>query len=199
MFAQVAHFKFSEHFLRSIGLAITNDVFHHVLPAKRSHEEHKKIVIDRSRTLAIGRCSVHLIPVTVSILIVVVNFKQVFIGIDFRSVIHSETINLALLQTAAKLQELLIVASLATVNFQSLRHELIFGDGLPLGLLVADFEFTKLSYFWSPEWLGSLRNTAGNPRRLHKLALILYLVTIGALAALAGPSCAGLLIPQLQD
>ncbi|KAL9582404.1 MAG: hypothetical protein Q9203_005507 [Teloschistes exilis] len=130
MFAQVAHSEFSEQFLRSIGLAVANDVFHHVLPGKRSHEEHKKIVIDRSRTLAIGRCSVHLIPVTVSILIMVVNFKQVFIGIDFRGVIHSEKINLALLQTAAKLQELLIVASLATVPFQLLRHELISQDEL---------------------------------------------------------------------
>ncbi|KAI4196667.1 MAG: hypothetical protein LQ350_006420 [Teloschistes chrysophthalmus] len=199
MFPQVTHSKFWEQFLRSIGLAVANDVFHHVLPGKQSHEEHKKIVIDRSRRLAIGRCSVHLLPVTVSILIIVVNFKQVFIGIDFRSVIHSETINLALLQTAAKLQELLIVASLATVTFQLLRHDLIFGDGLPLGLLAAGFEFTKLSYFWSPEWLGSLRGTAGNPMRLRNLALILFLVTVGALAALAGPSCAVLLIPQSQD
>ncbi|KAL8658345.1 MAG: hypothetical protein Q9202_007581 [Teloschistes flavicans] len=199
MFAQVAHSKFWEQFLRGIGLAVATDVFDRVLPGRKSHEEHRKVVIDRSRRLALGRCSVHLLPVTVSILIIVVNFQQVFIGIDFKSVIHSETINLALLQTAAKLQELLIVASLATVTFQLLRHELIRGDGLPLGLLTAGFEFTKLSYFWSPEWLGPLRNTLENPIRLRKLALISFLVTVGALAALAGPSCAVLLIPQFQD
>ncbi|KAL8689114.1 MAG: hypothetical protein Q9218_005140 [Villophora microphyllina] len=199
MFVQVAHSNFWEQFLRSIGLAVATDAFNHVLPGRRGYDEQKKVVVDKSRKLALGRCSVHLLPVTVSILIIVVNFEQVFIGIDFRSVITSETINLALLQTAAKLQELLIVASLATVIFQLLRHELIHGDGLPLGLLAAGFDFTKLSYFWSPEWLGSMRNTRANPRRLRKLALILFLVTVGALAALAGPSCAVLLIPQSQD
>ncbi|KAL8727297.1 MAG: hypothetical protein Q9181_005761 [Wetmoreana brouardii] len=124
---------------------------------------------------------------------------QVFIGIDFSSLIRSQTINLALLQTAAKLQELLIVASLATVTFQLLRHELIHGDGLPLGLLAAGFDFTKLSYFWSPEFAGTLRSIYSRPRKLRRSALVLFLVTVGALAALAGPSCAVLLIPQAQD
>lgn len=60
----------------------------------------------------------------------------------FRRLISSETVNIALLQTAAKVQELLIVASLAT---ELLRYEFIHGDGLPLGLLAASFDFAKLS------------------------------------------------------
>ncbi|KAL9598848.1 MAG: hypothetical protein Q9179_003773 [Wetmoreana sp. 5 TL-2023] len=166
---------------------------------KHIRNEEKKIAIANSQRLALGRCSIHILPISISALILILNLKQVFIGIDFSSLIHSQTINLALLQTAAKLQELLIVASLATETFQLLRHELIHGDGLPLGLLAAGFDFTKLSYFWSPEFAGTLRSIYSRPRKLKRSALVLFLVTVGTLAALAGPSCAVLLIPQARD
>ncbi|KAL8911390.1 MAG: hypothetical protein Q9171_003436 [Xanthocarpia ochracea] len=190
--------SFWEQSLRNIGLAIVIDLWAHV--RKRSPQvEKKKVVINQSLKLALARCSVHIIPVLVSITILIVNTKQVFIGIDFDSSIKSVTVNLALLQTAAKLQELLIVASLATVAFQLLRHELMHGDGLPLGLLAAGIDFTRLSYFWSPEILGTLRSAFNRPSKLRRVALILFLVTAGTLAALVGPSCAVLLIPQPQN
>lgn len=198
MLAAISRSFFWEQFLRSIGLAIASDVFTQSR-GNASNGEQKKIVINRSRTLALGRCSVHMLPVLVSTLILTINLRQVFIGIDFESAIRSETVNLALLQTAAKLQELLIVASLATVTFQLLRHELIYGDALPLGLLAAGFAFTRLSYLWSPEIVGSLRNTYASARRLRRITIILFVITAGALATLAGPSCAVLLIPQSQD
>ncbi|KAL8814284.1 MAG: hypothetical protein Q9223_006481 [Gallowayella weberi] len=198
MHISVSGTSFWEHFFRSIGLAIASDISPHLRSWKPSVEK-KKIVINRSIKLALARCSVHVLPVVVSTVILIVNTKQLFIGIDFNSQIKSVTVNLALLQAAAKLQELLIVASLATVVFQLLRHELIHGDGLPLGLLAAGFEFTKLSYFWSPEMLGSLKNTFGRPSKSRRIALIAFLVIAGALAALVGPSCAVLLIPRSQD
>ncbi|KAL8678292.1 MAG: hypothetical protein Q9186_005342 [Xanthomendoza sp. 1 TL-2023] len=198
MHISISETSFWEHFFRNIGLGILNDVFAHVRNRK-PHSEKKKIVINQSFKLALARCSVHILPVLVSITILIVNTKQVFIGIDFNSSIKSVTVNLALLQTAAKLQELLIVASLATVAFQLLRHELVHGDGLPLGLLAAGFDFTKLSYFWSPELMGSLKNAFSRPSKFRRLALITFLIIAGALAALVGPSCAVLLIPQPQD
>ncbi|KAI4234521.1 MAG: hypothetical protein L6R40_006726 [Gallowayella cf. fulva] len=198
MCAAISNTFFWEQFLRNIGLAIVNDLVAHIRNGV-SQVEKKKIVINRSLTLALARCSVHIIPVLVSITLLIVNTKQVFIGIDFNSNIKSVTVNLALLQTAAKLQELLIVASLATVAFQLLRHELIHGDGLPLGLLAAGFDFTRLSYFWSPEMLGAFRNAFSRPSKVRHIALVLFLVTAGVLAALVGPSCAVLLIPQPQD
>lgn len=198
MFASYPGLSFWEQCFRNAGLGIVNHLIYWVR-RKHSHKEEKKVAIDKSRRLALARCSVHLLPILISALILVVNFKQVFIGIDFNSLIRSETINIALLQTAAKIQELLIVASLATVTFQLLRYELVCGDGLPLGLLTAGFDFTSLSYFWSPEMLGSLRNTYARGWRPRRIALILFLVTVGTLATLAGPSCAVLLIPQKQD
>ncbi|KAL8709735.1 MAG: hypothetical protein Q9220_005521 [cf. Caloplaca sp. 1 TL-2023] len=190
--------SFLEQFFRGIGLAVVNDVLRQIR-RKRSRQEEKKIVIDKSFKIALGRCSVHILPIVISVIILTVNTKQVFIGIDFQSLVKSQTINLALLQTAAKLQELLIVASLATVTFQLLRHELIHGDGLPLGLIAAGLDFTKLSYFWSPEWVGALRTSWRSGKKLRKGALMLFLIVVGVLAALAGPACAVLLVPQPQD
>ncbi|KAL8968100.1 MAG: hypothetical protein Q9183_002625 [Haloplaca sp. 2 TL-2023] len=201
MLSSISPSYFGEQFLRSIGLAVTNDILVRLRRGNnRQHpQERKKIAIDDSRKLAIGRCAVHLLPVSVSVLILAINLRQVFIGIDFESAIRSETVNLALLQTAAKLQELLIVASLAAVTFQFLRYELLYGDGLPLGLLAAGFEFTKLSFLWSPETLGTLMDTFTRARTIRRFALLLFVLIAGALATLAGPACAVLLIPNSQD
>lgn len=51
---------------------------------------------------------------------------------------------MGLLQIAAKVQELLIVGSVGSVIFHVLRSELVFGDGMPLGLLVSGFSFSQV-------------------------------------------------------
>ena len=192
-----SYVSFWEQFFRSIGLAIINDTLHHV--RKPGDEEEIKVVIHKSLGLALLRCSVHVLPVSVSVIILWINFKQTFIGIDFRSLISSETINIALLQTAAKIQELLIVSSLAAVAFQLLRYQLLYGDGLSLGFLAAGFDFVKLSYFWSPEFVGSIRDIGRHRGTIRTTAITVFLILAGGLAAFAGPSCAVLLIPQTQD
>ena len=183
---------------RNVGLGALND-FRSWFWGRTHRSEQKKIAISTSRWTALSRCGVHILPTVVSILIITVNLQQVYIGIDFKSLIRSETINIALLQTTAKLQELLIVASLASIVFQLLRDELLYGDGIPLGLVGAGFDFTKLSFFWSPEMLGSVRSLFRGSRKYRKMQLVLFLILAGALALLVGPSCAVLLVPQNQD
>ena len=166
--------------------------------SRKHRGEHKKVVVSSSRWLAWGRCGVHILPTMVSVAIMAINFKGVFIGIDFKSQVKGETMNNALLQTAAKLQELLIVASLATIVFQLTRDELLFGDGVPFGLLAAGVDFTKLS-FWSPKTLGSLRSLFSGPRKYRRILLAMFLPLASVIANFAGPSCAVLLVPQTQD
>lgn len=196
-YVPVSRSSFWEQLFRSSGLAIVHALLHKA--RRKAGQEEAKVVIDKSRGLALGRCAVHILPTSASIVILWVNFQQVFIGIDFRSLIRSETVNIALLQTAAKVQELLIVASLATVAFQLLRYELVYGNGLPLGLLAAGFDFAKLSWLWSPEFVACLWKPDRGPGKLRRAAIVLYLIIATALAALAGPSCAVLLIPQSQE
>ncbi len=190
--------SFQQQFFRNTGLGVLNDL-NTWLRGRRHRSEQKKIVISTSRWTALSRCGVHVLPVLVSIAIIIINIRQVYIGIDFQSLVTSETINIAFLQTAAKLQELLIVASLTTIVFQLLRDELLYGDGIPLGLIGAGIDFTKLSYFWSPEILGSVTSLFRGRRKYRKIQLGLFLILAGALALLAGPSCAVLLVPQNQD
>ena len=189
--------SFLTQLLRSVGLGILNEA-NSRLRGRKHRSEEKKIVIRKSRWTALSRCGIHVLPVLISTAILIVNFRQVFIGINFHSEIKSETINQAFLQTAAKLQELLIVASLTTIIFQLLRHELTHGGGIPLGMIAAGIEFAKLSYFWSPDFLGGARRMFQGPRRLQRIAIFLFLILAGGLAALAGPSCAVLLLPQEQ-
>jgi hypothetical protein len=85
------------------------------------------------------------------------NLKGYYIGEQFASLIRSETINLALLQTAAKVQELLIVASLATIILHITREELLYGSGLAIELVGLGLAFSQIGYFFfSKEFLGSL-------------------------------------------
>ena len=192
-----------QHFFRNTGLGAEND-FPEWLRACRQRsrkypDEQKKVVISSSRRLALSRCGVHILPILVSTAIIAINFKGDFIGIDFNSRVKAETMNIAVLQSAAKLQELLIVASLATIVFQLTRDELLFGDGITLGLSAAGVDFTKINFFWSPQTLGSLRSLFRGPRKYRRVLLAMFLPLAGALALFAGPSCAVLLIPQVQD
>ena len=160
-------------------------------------KESKKTVVQNSQWLALVRCGIHLISMSISIFLISLNLRNVFIGVNFQSAIPFETINAALLQVAAKIQELLIVSSLATIIFHLVRDELIHGDGLPLGLLGAGIDFNRLNYFCSKELWGSWRYKT--KRKLRKVGLLAFLVSAGAIATPAGPSCAVLLLPHTQS
>ena len=105
----------------------------------------------------------------------------------------ADDINLALLQIAAKVQELLIVASTSTIVFDLTRTELLSGNGVPLGLIGSGFSFKDISWFWSPDFWCSL----GYQTQWHrKTFLLMTLVLAGLLAVMAGPATAVLVIPR---
>ena len=190
--------SFWQQFLHNVGPGAVNDL-NTWLKGPEHRREQKKIAISTSRWTALSRCSVHILPTLVSTVIIAVNFRQVYIGIDFRKGASSETVNIALLLTAAKLQELLIIASLVTVVFQRLRDELIYSNGVSLGLVGGGLDFIKLSFFWSSEIFGSFKGLFRGYEIHRKVQLLLFLILAGTLAFLAGPSCAVLLVPQTQD
>jgi len=163
---------------------------------QKSSDETPKVIIRTSVRFTLHRCAVHVIPISFTAVILFLNLRGYYIGTSFASLIESQTINLLLLQVAAKAQELLIVASLATIIFHIARHELLFGDGLPLGLIGSGILFSNFGYFFSKEFFGSLSYT-GNKWR--KIRFLIVLVIAGIIAALAGPATAVLLVPQSQE
>ncbi|KAL4923594.1 uncharacterized protein BDV17DRAFT_234775 [Aspergillus undulatus] len=162
-------------------------------------EEPQKVVITRSLPAALWSCAIHLLPIAVSSTIIALNIRGTYLGADLMSPVKSETINLMLFQIAAKAHEITIVASLGVIVLQYIRHELLFGDGLPLGLLGSGLAFNHLEYFFGKEFYGSLKYVAGRGNKLRKIALIFVVVVAGILATFAGPASAVLLVPKSQD
>ena len=103
---------------------------------------------------------------------------------------------MALLQVAAKMQEMLIDASLAALVIEVIRDDMLYGDGVPLGWIGGGFLFTSLSYFWSADFWCSFSSQIGFWRKSRLYGLLLL---TGFIATFAGPSCAVLLIPRIQD
>lgn len=177
------------HLLHSLGVELLP-----MLDFGSCLQERPKPVLQTSRTLAWFSCGVHILPICTSIVMVSMNLKGYYCGFLTGKIV-SLAINIALLQIAAKLQELLIVASLTTIIVHSIRAELITGEGVPLGILGSSFLFTSLSYFWSPPFWGALKAKAPLST---KVRLYTLLVLCGIVAATAGPSSAILMVPRSQ-
>jgi hypothetical protein len=123
--------------LRTLGLSVVTFL-------GGNDDEPRKVLIDSSRRLAIARCAVHIIPAFLSIGLTTLNCLGFFIGNELQGLQDLDELKLGALQVAAKVQELLIVASVGSVIFHLLRHELVFGNGITLGLLVSGFSFAQL-------------------------------------------------------
>lgn len=178
--------------LRSVGLDLLNVPLRKILGLDHTPEPLKPIQI-KSFATALQRCAVHLLPCAFSIFLVTINLRGYFIGFELAGVSGKTEQYIALLQIAAKVQELLIVASLATVVVHRLRHDLIDGEGVPFGLVGASSLFSQLSYFWSTAFIGSVSR---RPRL--NATLVGLLLVAGLIATTAGPAIAVLLIPREQ-
>lgn len=159
-------------------------------------DEPTKPVIQTSLSIALTRCCVHILPVLVSITVISLNLGGLYLGTTIPGAVTDNSVSIAIFQVLAKLQELLIIASLATIVFEVVRGFLISGDGVPLGFLGSGFMFSQISYFWSPDFWGAL---GARIDLRQKLFLATLLLVSGLIAATAGPSCAVLLIPREQE
>lgn len=162
-------------------------------------EEPKKVIITESIPTALRRCICHIVTILVTIVIITVDAKGAYLGADLMSPVKSETINLMFLQLAAKAHEIMIVASLGIIILQFVRHELLFGDGLPLGLIGSGLTFSDLGFFFNKEFYGTLKYVGGRGNKPRKIMFITVVIVAGLTAALVGPASAVLLVPKSQD
>ncbi|KAI1439706.1 hypothetical protein F5Y02DRAFT_423722 [Annulohypoxylon stygium] len=99
-------------------------------------------------------------------------------------------------QVLSKIHELLIVSSLSTIIFSAIRAQLLYGSGVPLGMLCSGFNFAEIRHLFSEEFIGSFRSSI--PRR--KLWPFGFLVVVAGLVAVTvGPASAILMAPRMQD
>lgn len=150
-------------------------------------DEPVKTAIHRHRFIAWLHTSIHLVPVSVALAEVCLNWHGTFLGANVDG--------LSYLQFAAKAHELTMQASVSAMMFSYIRYELSIRQGLPFGALLSGFRFTQISYLWSMELWGAVFSNLPIRRKLTMFVIIILGVS---LAAIAGPSSAILLIPRLD-
>ena len=139
--------------------------------------------------MALLRALIHLVPVSVALCEIVLNWNTYYIG--------TTPYSQATYQLLAKIHEIMMQASIAAVVFCCIRSELALGSGIPFGLLFSGLQITQISYLWSMEFWASL--TSGIPRTYRRYFLLLLIPLSILLATVCGPSSAVLLVPRLQD
>lgn len=143
------------------------------------------------------RCLIHILPVGTALLLVGLNGVEYYIGGELEGAKHQDSQKLAGLAFAAKLHELLMLASIAAVLFSYIRKELAFGDGLPFGAVFASQQFTSINFLWSAEFLGTIYREWGQKRKKWNLLSIIFICCI--LGVSVGPSTNILIRPRLDD
>lgn len=176
--------------LHTLGL----EIFAARLRKWRTPEE-PKAVLRKSFWIALSRCSIHLLPTIVFAGLIYINYSIFYIGPNFKHKARSDAVYLAVIQIAAKVQELLCIASLTAIVLQFLRSELL-GDGVPIGLLGSGTWFSSISSLWSPDFLVAAWWSFTSFRRLRLYALI---TLAGFIATVIGPASAVLMLPRSQS
>ncbi|MCJ1469537.1 hypothetical protein MMC07_008170 [Pseudocyphellaria aurata] len=171
-------------FLRGIGLGIVVTTFQGIFT--KDFSEPEKVAIRRSRTTALLRALIHIVPLGVSIFEIVLNFKGRFVG---------ETFNYQnYIQFAAKGHEIAMQASIATILLSYIRYQISAGKGMPFGAVLSGLQFLQVSYLWSVELWSSILSKEFRLRK--KLCFAVLILVCIAVAATAGPSSANLLIAR---
>jgi len=168
-------------------------------PPSHGSTEQPKVIVSESRLGILKCCTVHLMPILATIIILSLNLHGHYIGHDFQGRIKSETINRLLLQVAAKVHEVLIGTSLALIVLDAVRYELVFGNGLPLGLVGAGLAFDKFQYFTKKEFGVAVKHWFNNENTVRKVLFVGLLLVSGLIATLSGPASATLLVPKSQE
>ena len=137
---------------------------------------------------------IHIIPVGACICITALNLRGYYIGGELSGWSGQDTEKLAGLQFAAKLHELTMNASIATLLFSYIRYQVTFAGGLPFGAVFAGLQFKDLSFLWSMELFGAAKAKAFR-RRWTLFVLIIGCVLLGVSV---GPSSANILKPRLD-
>lgn len=155
------------------------------------------MVIYKHRGHAVVGCAVHAPPITVALLLCYLNATQFYIGGELSGVNGQDSQKLAGLIFAAKIHELLFLASLGSIIFTYIRWEVTVGDGLPFGALLSGYQFESLSFLWSLEMVGTILQKWGKRRKRILTISLMIICTI--LGVSVGPSSSNLMRLRLDE
>ena len=177
-------------------MSFAYQLYYEIRHSGKPAEELKKIAIRKDLWIACLAGSIHFVPITAALVLVVLNWRGYYVGGELEGIQGQDDAKFLALQFAAKLHELTISASLTAVIFSYIRHELVTDNGLPFGALVAGLQFKDVSYLWSTEFWGAMLSKRRRWRQ--RTALGGLIVVCAALSVSAGPSSATLMKPRLD-
>lgn len=146
-----------------------------------------------TRWKILARCTIHIPPTIISIALLLLNYFTIYFddpGANHQNLLFNG------LQFAAKVHEILIVASLSLVAANYIQYELVHpsGRGLSLGGVLAGFQLNNLNSVINPGlWSKSL--TRGF--RVRRLLFALTIIFLMGMVAVVGPSSAILILPAI--
>ena len=172
---------FGQVFLRTDGLRILTCIFAH-----KTSSETRKIIIYKSRAIAVVGVCVHVLPVVGALSIIILNCRTSFLVYRFSSWY-------AILQFVAKFHEVLMQASIVAIFLGWLRIQSIKSAGIPYGALFAATQIRDISYLWSLEFWAVINASCKGWKKISFGFLVLLSVL---LAASVGPSSAIAMLPR---
>ena len=181
------------HLLRSWGIRWLTVINFYRHMRFRPEREEKKVAIYHSIWYFCIESIFHLIPIGIGIGLVRLNLVGHYVGSNYSAV--NDSVELVGFQVAAKMVELLCVASIARFILAFVRHELVSSRGIPFGLLASSLDFSHVAYPLSHEYWSVVRAPTMQAYRRVLFAFALGIGTI--LATLIGPTTAVLLQPRL--
>ena len=182
-------------------------------------DEGEKVVLRKNRCLVLIRCWAHIVTLTATAVLANLNLNGRFVGTNlpgnpdpnyqaFYQLCFQFTAKVLVCFSptasgtnsfANRWQELLIVASLATIFVDIVGIQLLSGaSGLPLGLLTSKQSFTEVQYLLSPQFRCGLAGYPWRERWRVRIAFGLFIIASFVISILAGPSVALLVIPSLR-
>jgi hypothetical protein len=155
--------------------------------AIHAERERRKIPLRRNREAAfLFFLQFHAIPLGVALALTILNIKGRYLGTDI------QWINL--LQFIAKLHEVLMQLSIATVMVAYLQGLLTSSSAVPFGAIFSAASFTQVGYLLSREFRAAV-TTRGFPTWL-KVGFALFVPSSILLAAGVGPASAIAMLPR---
>ncbi|KAH7310308.1 hypothetical protein BKA65DRAFT_165449 [Rhexocercosporidium sp. MPI-PUGE-AT-0058] len=143
------------------------------------------------RAKALAACSIHVPSLITTTTLIYFNFSSTW----FSSVGTSDqNAQFNALQFAAKVHEIIIIASLSAVAVSFVQRELCRRQGLAFGGVLAAFQITNvLSLFRPSLW----RTSLATGRTSYRIQFGLFITILTILSAIVGPSSAILMLPSV--
>jgi hypothetical protein len=155
------------------------------LPWKTTVEQ-RKVAVYQSRRMAALNSLLHIIPLAVAGTLIGLHWSNYWVGVSN---------NVASLQFAAKVHELLMQASLVDTLLYIIRSQALKGY-LPLGALAGAAQAPQLSYLWSLDFFSALVAPSRAFKIRHKIFFILSTLALLLMTAVVGPSSAILMMSR---